>query len=91
MDTAGAAELKTLLVGVPLPAERSTLVAYAARERADARFLDALRRIPRREYPSLDEVVEELVGVQPDRRTSEPRGPHEESGAPPGRRAYTSR
>ena len=77
MDTASAAELKTVLVGAPLPAERSDLLEYAVRQHAEPQLLDALRSLSDgREYRSLDEVVNELLHVQPDRsifRSSEPR------------------
>jgi hypothetical protein len=88
MDAAGGAELGMLLVGVPLPADKAQLLAYAVQQRAEPRFLETLRSLPEREFASLDEVVEELVPVQPSRdgRRHEPR---EESGAPPGAGAYT--
>jgi hypothetical protein len=88
MDAAGGAELGMLLVGVPLPADKAQLLAYAVQQHAEPRFLAVLRSLPEREFVSLDEVVEELVPVQPgaDGRPHEPR---EESGAPPGGDAYT--
>ena len=82
-----AAELQALLEGVPLPARKRELVDYARREDEHAaRELDAL---PERQYPSLDEVGEELVHVQPRRRPRPPEVPREESGEPPGGDDYT--
>jgi hypothetical protein len=91
MGTQGAAELKTLLVGVPLPAEKPELLAYAVQQHAEPGMLDALRSLPERRYESLDEVVEELVHVQPARLDPDPREPKEEAGAPPGGDAYTDK
>ena len=82
------AELKSVLVGVDLPAEKSDLLDYATREHAGAGELYALRSLPEREYSSLDEVANELLHVQPPRTDSDAREPHEESGAPPGGDAY---
>jgi Protein of unknown function (DUF2795) len=81
-----AVELQTLLEGVPLPARKRDLIAYAGRQDPDAvRDLDAL---PDREYRSLDEVGERLSRVQP-RTSADTRRPRAESGDPPGRDAYT--
>jgi hypothetical protein len=91
MDPAAAAELKTLLVGVQLPAEKDELLEYAVRQHAEPQLLDALRSITGgKKYESLDAVVEELLRVQPDRSGPAPREPGEESGAPPGRERYTA-
>jgi hypothetical protein len=84
MNPAAAAELKTTLQGVTLPAEKPALLEYAVRQRAEPTLLDALRLLSDREFASLDEVVEELLHVQPPRDLSEPSHPHEESGEPPG-------
>jgi hypothetical protein len=81
--------LKSALVGIPLPAEKANLLAYAVRQRAEPQHLDALRSLPDRQYESLDEVMEELVHVQPRRLDGEAPAPREESGAPPGGDAYT--
>jgi hypothetical protein len=89
MDTARAAELKTLLAGVPLPAERTELLAYATSQRAEPQQLSALRGLPDKEYESLDEVVDELVHVQPQRDRADAEEPRERSDAPPGRDDYT--
>jgi hypothetical protein len=92
VDTATAAELKTVLVGARLPAERSDLLEYAVRQRAEPQLLDALRSLSSgRQYRSLDEVVEELLQVQPPRRTAVPHEPKEEAGRPPGGDAYTDK
>ena len=92
MDTATAAELKTLLVGVTLPAERSDLLEYAVRQRAEPQLLDGLRSLSdEKQYSSLDEVVEEILQVQPDRSKPVPHEPKEEAGKPPGGDAYTDK
>jgi hypothetical protein len=84
-----AAQLKTLLSGVELPAERPALLEYAVQQRAEPPALEAIRSLPERDYASLDEVVEELLHVQPHREQRVP-DPREESGAPPGGDAYTN-
>lgn len=89
MDTSWAAELQALLEGVPLPAEKAVLLAYAVRQHAEPAFIEALRELPDRSYRSLDEVGEELVHVQPPQRPAKPSAPREESGDPPGGDAYT--
>jgi hypothetical protein len=68
MDAAAAAELKTLLVGVALPAEKARLLEYAVQQRAEPQLLDALRSLPDREFESLDDVGEELLRVQPQQK-----------------------
>jgi hypothetical protein len=89
VNHAGAAELKSALVGVDLPADKAELLEYAVRRRAEPQFLAALRSLPDRAYGSLDEVVEELVHAQPPRLRADAGEPHEESGAPPGGDDYT--
>src|SRR4051812_7777680 len=84
MDTRAAAELKTTLQGVTLPAGKSALLEHAVQQRAEPAFLDALQSLSEREFESLDDVVEELLRVQPPPNLSEPAEPHEESGQPPG-------
>jgi hypothetical protein len=84
MNAASAAEVKAALKGIELPSEKGALLAYAVQQRAEPSLLDALQSVPDREYESLDEVVEELLHVQPLRDLSEPSQPHEESGQPPG-------
>jgi Protein of unknown function (DUF2795) len=61
MGTASSAQLKVLLLGVELPAEKPALLEYAVRKRAEPQFLDALQSLPEREYASVDEVVEEYL------------------------------
>jgi Protein of unknown function (DUF2795) len=91
MDPAAAAELKTALIGVPLPATTSALLAYAVQQHAEPPLLDALRTLPEgKEYESLDAVVEELLQVQPSRESPVPHEPRTESGLPPGGDDYTN-
>jgi hypothetical protein len=90
MDSAAAAELKGVLVGVSLPASRPDLLAYAVQQHAEPALLDALRTLPDgTTYDSLDEVVEKLLQVQPPEPSPDGREPHEESGEPPGGESYT--
>jgi hypothetical protein len=89
MEQAAVAELQVLLEGVPLPNERSSLLRYALHEGASGEQVALLRRLPDRRYDNIDEVAEELAGVQPEQDDEEPDSPHEESGAPPGGDAYT--
>ena len=81
-----AAQVQALLEGVPLPATKDELLAYARRE--DEAAAGKLRSLPEREYRSLDEVGEELVSVQPSAREPRAALPREESGDPPGGEAY---
>ena len=90
MNQADTAELKTTLTGVRLPAKQPELLEYAVRQHAEPPLLDALRSLSdQKEYASLDEVVEELLGVQPRRDGAPPQSPKAESGAPPGGDDYT--
>jgi hypothetical protein len=90
MDPARAAILKSTLVGVPLPATKPQLLEYAVTQRAEPALLDPLRSLSDgKEYSSLDEVVEDLLQVQPARIDAVPHAPEEESGQPPGGDAYT--
>jgi len=61
VDERAAAELKAVLVGVPLPAGKAELLEHAVRQRAEPAFVSALRALPDRTYDSLDEVVAELL------------------------------
>jgi hypothetical protein len=81
-----AAEIQVVLEGVPLPAGKQELLAYARSQ--DQRATQRLAGIPDREYRSLDEVGEALAPVQPARRRSDPARPRDESGQPPGGDAY---
>ncbi len=65
MNTAAVAELKTALVGIELPADKARLLEYAVQQHAEPQQLDALQRLPNREFASLDDVVGELLHVQP--------------------------
>jgi uncharacterized protein DUF2795 len=89
VDFAAVAELQTLLEGVALPTERSTLLEYALREGASGEQLALLRRLPERRFDNLDEVAEQLLSVQPSYEDEVPHSPREESGDPPGGEAYT--
>ena len=89
MDFAAVAELQVLLEGVPLPNERSSLVRYATHEGATWQQLTLLRQLPERTFDNLDELAEELIGVQPRREDEVPQRPREESGDPPGGESYT--
>ena len=92
MDPADAAQLKAALVGVALPAEKQQLLEYAVQQRAEPRLLDGLRSLSEdTTYESLDQVIEELVHVQPPRVDPDPHEPKEEAGAPPGGDAYTDK
>jgi uncharacterized protein DUF2795 len=90
VNQADAAELKTTLTGVALPAKQPELLEYAVRQHTEPPLLDALRSLSdEQEFSSLDEVVEELLRVQPVRDGAPPQEPKTESGAPPGGDAYT--
>ena len=60
MDERAAAELKSVLAGVPMPAEKPEMLEYAVRRRAEPSLLTLLREMPDRRYASLDELVDEL-------------------------------
>jgi hypothetical protein len=70
---AEAARIQTLLEGVPLPAKTKELVSYAAAQPGGASAATALRRLPKREFQSLDDVGEALAPVQPASRAKEKR------------------
>src|SRR5690349_14131175 len=89
MSHAIAAELQVLLEGVPLPARKPQLLAYAREHDADERMLNVLRGLPEREYAYLDEVGETVARVQPERKREQPQPPREESDAVPGGEDYT--
>jgi hypothetical protein len=61
MGIVSSAQLKVLLVGLELPAEKPALLEYAVQQRADPQLIDALRSLPPREYASVDEVAEALL------------------------------
>jgi hypothetical protein len=87
MDSRHAVEVQVLLEGVPLPASKHELVAYArSQDERDAEQLASL--LPEREYRSLDEVGEALAPVQPSWAEPDADVPREESDEPPGGDAY---
>jgi hypothetical protein len=90
MEPKAAAELKTVLVGVPLPAQKPDLLEYAVSNRAQPQLLDALQSLPDEQFQSLDDVVEKLLHTEPPREKPVPHEPNEESGAPPGGDDYTA-
>jgi uncharacterized protein DUF2795 len=81
-----AAEIQVVLEGVPLPATKHELLAYAGREGQDA--VRELQSLPEREYQSLDEVGEALRPVHSSGPQRDVVLPKEESGDPPGGEAY---
>jgi uncharacterized protein DUF2795 len=81
-----AAELQSILEGVPLPAQKRDLLAYAREQ--DASAAADLQELPDREYSSLDEVGEALAPVQPEWPQPDVHEPRDESGQPPGGDAY---
>lgn len=86
MSPREAAEIQVVLEGVPLPAKKQELLAYArSQDRAAAQ---RLAELPDREYRSLDEVGEALAPVQPSAPAPDPARPRAESGEPPGGDAY---
>jgi Protein of unknown function (DUF2795) len=90
MEPAAAAELKSLLVGISLPAEKPELLAYAVQQHAEPVLLDALQTLSdEKRYESLDEVVEDLLQIEPPHVEPKPAEPHAESGQPPGGDSYT--
>jgi Protein of unknown function (DUF2795) len=86
---AEVATLQTLLEGVPLPASKAELIRYA-RAQHGVKPVHLLERLPDREYGSIDEVGEELVGVQPSASHDDPELPREESDLPPGGDDYVN-
>ena len=82
VDSRHAAEVQVLLEGVPLPASKQELLAYARSQ--DERVAEQLASLPDRGYRSLDEVGEALAPVQPPRAQPDAAVPHEESDKPPG-------
>jgi len=80
-STQRAAELQTLLEGVPLPAEKQDLLDYA--RRYDPGAAADLERLPDREYARLDDVGQALAPTEPKRPSPE-QLPRPESGKPPG-------
>jgi hypothetical protein len=83
-----AALVETLLTGVPLPASRDELAAYAREQDADAGVLWALEHLREDEYGSLNDVGDELRGVRTSPPTPALVEPRAESGEPPGGDKY---
>jgi hypothetical protein len=88
--TGGSAYVQVVLEGVALPAKRDELLEYAGRQGAEPWVVQELRRLPDREFRSLDEVGEALAPVQPSPDEPAAKRPAAESGAPPGGDAYVS-
>lgn len=85
-----SAYVESFLSGVALPASKGELVAYAERQERGDEVAERLRRLPEREYRTLQDVGEELEPRQPEAWTREPptMRPEVESDAPPGHGAY---
>jgi hypothetical protein len=66
VDTAAVAELRAALVGIELPTDKARLLEYAVQQHVEPHHLHALRSLSDREFESLDDVVDELLRVQPD-------------------------
>ena len=86
MSPQRAAELQVVLEGVPLPAKKGQLLAYAREQ--DERAAADLQALPDREYSSLDEVGEALAPVQPEWPKPDAHESGDESGRPPGGDSY---
>ena len=90
MEPPAAAQLKALLVGVSLPAKKADLLEYAVQQHAEPSLLGSLQTLSdAREYESLDDVIEELLQMQPPHVDPVPHEPTDESGQPPGGESYT--
>lgn len=83
-----AAIVQVVLEGVPLPAKKRDLLAYARRQQAPPEALAALERIPEREYEAIDEVGEAIAQAQPSRGPKPAYEPEPQSGEVPGGEAY---
>jgi hypothetical protein len=64
----GVAELRAALVGIELPADKARLLEYAVQQHVEPHNLDALQSLSEREFESLDDVVDELLLVEPNSR-----------------------
>ncbi len=84
------AYVESLLVGVPLPADKGTLVRYAEEQGAGEEALAPLRDLPDRRYRGLNEVGEALWPVAPPASESDRKVPRPESGDVPGGDEYAS-
>jgi hypothetical protein len=85
VDTQRATEIQAVLEGIPLPATRRSLVAYARAQ--DASIADDLARLPDQTYERLDLVGEVLLNGTPEPEARSPL-PSAESGEPPGGSDY---
>ena len=87
------AYVESMLSGVPLPASKDELIAYARRQERGEPVAERLRGLPEREYRALQDVGEELEPRQPEAWRREPptKLPQEESDLPPGGAAYLGR
>ena len=65
MDTAAVAELRAALVGVELPADKARLLEYAVQQHVEPHLLEALQSLSDRVFASLDDIVDELLHVEP--------------------------
>lgn len=83
-----AAIAQVVLEGVPLPAQKRDLLAYAHRQETPHEVLAALALVPDREYAAIDEVGEAIVHVQPALGPKPASEPSPESGDVPGGAAY---
>ena len=84
------AYVESLLWGVPLPASKAELVAYAQKQERGGSVASLLQTIPERKYRALQDVGEELEPRQPEAWEQEPPTelPREESDVYPGGPAY---
>ena len=85
MNTQRAAEIQVALEGVPLPASRDALIAYARGQ--DPSIVADLEGLPDEEFDRLD-AVGELLMLVPTAPAEAPRLPRPESGRPPGGEDY---
>ena len=88
---ANRATIESLLGGVPLPATKAELIAYAShQDRLGPAVAERLRSLPDREYRALPDVGEALEPRQPAAWGGKPPSklPREESDVYPGGRAY---
>lgn len=85
MNAQRAAEIQAVLEGIPLPAQKSELVAYMREQ--DASFVPDLEGLPDEQFRSIDDVgrLLTLVPTAPQPEQSVPRA---ESGKPPGAEDY---
>jgi len=81
VDTQRAAEIQAVLEGIPLPAKKRELVAYAHQQ--DPGIARELEGLPDEQFDRLD-AVGELLTLAPTRPKENGRLPVPESGKPPG-------